>query len=117
MSELEKSATSKGLRSAFSALMLLGYHTFVTQVFGMFLFIIKTTNNFFYSGNSDGDLEICHMLVERYLKLYPNVSITFNRCIILIRTLSYTIALLFKVKKISFVFVFYHLLSFDIVDH
>jgi hypothetical protein len=65
LNELEKSASSNGLRALFSALMLLGYHTFVTHVFG----------------NGDGDLEVCHMLVERYLELYPNVSITLNRCI------------------------------------
>ncbi|UJR09726.1 hypothetical protein I4U23_013955 [Adineta vaga] len=56
ISQLEKSATSNGLRASFSALFLLGYHTFVTPVFG----------------NSDGDLSTCHMLVERYLKLYPD---------------------------------------------
>jgi len=58
LNELEKSATSNGLRASFSALFILGYHTFVTQIFG----------------NGDGDLEKCHMLVERFLKLFPNVS-------------------------------------------
>ncbi|CAF1928680.1 unnamed protein product [Rotaria magnacalcarata] len=59
--ELEKSATSDGLRAAFSALLMLSYHTVVLQVLG----------------NCDGDLETCHMLVERYLKMYPDVSIAF----------------------------------------
>ncbi|CAF1073022.1 unnamed protein product [Adineta steineri] len=59
LTELDKSANSKGLRATFSALTLLSYHTFVTPIFG----------------NSDGDLEMCHTLVERFLKQYPNVSI------------------------------------------
>ncbi|CAF1075490.1 unnamed protein product [Rotaria sp. Silwood1] len=57
LNELKKSATSSGLRALFAALLMLGYHTFVTQVFG----------------NADGDLETCHMLVERYLAIYPNI--------------------------------------------
>jgi hypothetical protein len=63
LNELEKSATSNGLRALFSALLILGYHTFVTHIFG----------------NADGDLDKCHMLVERYLRLYPNVSILYAR--------------------------------------
>lgn len=59
--ELEKSANSTGLRASFSALFLLGYHTFVTHIFG----------------NGDGDLEMCHKLVERYLILFPDVSIRY----------------------------------------
>ncbi len=65
LNELEKSATSNGLRALFSSLFLLLYHTIVIHIFG----------------NGDGDLEKCHMLVERYLKLFPNVSITLNSCI------------------------------------
>ncbi|CAF4493763.1 unnamed protein product [Rotaria sp. Silwood2] len=65
LNELKKSATSNGLRALFSALLILSYHTFVTQLFG----------------NADGDFETCHMLVESYLRIYPNVSMTFHRCI------------------------------------
>ncbi|CAF3264260.1 unnamed protein product [Rotaria sp. Silwood2] len=56
LNELKKSATSNGLRALFSALLILSYHTFVTQLFG----------------NADGDFETCHMLVESYLRIYPN---------------------------------------------
>ena len=56
--ELEKSAFSNGLNAPFSAMFLLSYHAFVIELFG----------------NSDGDLELCHRLVEHYLHLYPNVS-------------------------------------------
>ena len=49
---------SNGLRASFSAMYVLSYHTFVTHVFG----------------NADGDLETCHVLVERFLKIYPDVS-------------------------------------------
>ncbi len=58
---MEKSAFSNGLRAPFSAIFLLCYHAFVIELFG----------------NSDGDLELCHRLVERYLKLYPDVSRRF----------------------------------------
>ncbi|CAF4042175.1 unnamed protein product [Rotaria sordida] len=59
LNELKKSATSSGLRALFSALLLLSYHTFVSQLFG----------------NADGDFETCNMLVERFLSVYPNNNV------------------------------------------
>ncbi|CAF0813631.1 unnamed protein product [Rotaria sp. Silwood1] len=61
LNELEKSAMSNGLRAPLSALLLLGYHTFAAHIFG----------------NSDGDLEKSHMLIEHYLKKNSNVSSLF----------------------------------------
>lgn len=54
---------SNGLRASFAAIFILSYHSFVVHLFG----------------NADGDLEICHMLVERFLKLYPDVSCLWER--------------------------------------
>ena len=76
---MEKSAFSNGLRAPFSAMFLLSYHAFVMELFG----------------NSDGDLELCHRLVERYLKLYPDVSKRFV----------YARNFLFQIKQIIFEFV------------
>ncbi|UJR36381.1 hypothetical protein I4U23_029105 [Adineta vaga] len=55
LNELEKSATSKGLRAPLAALLLLGYHAYVAHIFG----------------NGDGDLDKAHSLVEQYLKSSP----------------------------------------------
>ena len=75
MKELEKSATSKGLRAPLSALLLLGYHTYAAQIFGNILFFLKTfIARFHRVGNGDGDLKKAHTLVEHYLKRSPTVS-------------------------------------------
>jgi hypothetical protein len=99
LSELQKSAESNGLRASFSTMYLLVYHTFVTPVFGKLPFfpIIK---DFAPLGNSDGDLEICQALVTRYLKLYPDVSLIFDRCITLLRVLG-KLAIIVRAKSFA----------------
>ena len=77
LSDLKRSAFGNGLRSAFSALYILTYYAFVTQMFGEFLPMTKPRSRLRLSGNADGDLELCDTLIERFLQIYPNVRLPF----------------------------------------
>lgn len=68
---------SNGLRAPLSALLLLGFHTYAAQIFGIVYWKWISSSLSFVLGNGDGDLEKAHRLVEHYLKLHPNVSILF----------------------------------------